>query len=301
MHLIQLLGRVALLVALVAAPAVLSTPAGANEHTEAPPRKPAEVKPAEVKGDQLFRTAIDWVANGKTVIHTVSNFFAELEDVQMSWEDSRHEGHLRLWFQNPDKYRFEMRPQRASKERTTKLLVGNQMWVMTPSGAKAMHKSPQGAGAIRQMRQDRERLSDLSKFLTLAGLLGKDVRFQYRGPRRGSGTFAGEWVQVDRIAPDGSIISFFFAYTRDARGGIARATYPGVVTVTGDPTRGEPIEHFILKDWESGPYYRFPRTISGYAKKAGAPGKPKRFLRASTHDLRINAKMPPTVFAPPKS
>lgn len=253
--------------------------------------------PAEVHGDRFFRQAIAYVANGKDVVHNVTNFFAELEDVRMNWEDSHHEGYLRLWFANPDKYRFEMRSQRKSRDVTTKLLVGNEMWVISPSGSKAMHKSAEGAAAIKQARQDRERLSDLSKFLTLAGLLGNNVKFVYQGPKRGSGTFAGEWLQVDRTAPDGSVIAFFFAYEKDAQGRIKRATHPGVVTVVGDPSKGEPTEHFILSDWREGQFFRFPGKISAYAKKG--PGAPKRFMLAFTRDIRINAKMPPTVFAPP--
>ena len=259
----------------------------------------AEPVPAEVHGDRFFRQAVAYVANGKDVVHNVTNFFAELEDVRMSWEDSRHEGYLRVWFANPDKYRFEIRPQRASKDVTTKLLLGNQMWIMNPSsGVKAMHKSAEGARAIQQARKDRERLSDLSKFLTLAGLMSRNVKFLYRGPKRGSGTFAGEWLQVDRVAPDGSVIAFFFAYQKDAQGRIARATHPGVVTIVGDPTKGEPTEHFILSDWRAGPFFRFPGKISAYAKKG--PGAPKRFMLAFTRDIRINAQMPPTVFSPPK-
>lgn len=264
------------------------------------PTRDAQAAPATpdfVNGDRFFKEAIAYVANGKNVIHNVTNFFAELEDVRMNWDDAKHEGYLRLWFANPDKYRFELRPLRRSKQVTTKLLVGDKMWVINPTGIQAMHKSAEGARAIQQARKDRERLSDLSRFLTLAGLMGPNVRFDFKGRKRGSGTYEGEWLQVNRIAPDGSVIAFFFAYERNAAGGIVRATYPGVVTVAGDPSKGEPTEDYILSGWRDGPFFRYPSTIQAFAKRGKEA--PKRFMLAQTKDLRINAQMPATVFSPP--
>ena len=252
-------------------------------------------------GPVYFDQSVAWVNDGKRGIHVLSDFYADLYNVKFNLGRNNHEGYMRLWLKTPDKYRIEIRPQRPMRQLSTKILSGQQMWVVHPDGrTDRMHGRSEGAAAIQQLQSDRKRLVDLATFLTLKGLKGPQVTFENKGPKTGSGTFAGNWVKIVRKIPDGADVEFHLAYERDPRdptGRAIRCTYPGVVTIKGDPRRGEPTEYYLLKDWKRGPQFRYPARIEAYT--VNAPGqRPRRFLLAFPNDIRINTNLDATLFAP---
>jgi hypothetical protein len=186
---------------------------------------------------------------------------------------------------------------------TTKILSGNQMWIMHPTGAvERMHGRPDGAQAVAQLQKDRKRLADLARFLTLEGLKGPGVQFVNEGPRSGSGTFAGEWMKVRRKLRGAADMVFHLAYQRDPRDPSGRSvlcTYPGVVTVEGDPRRNEPTEYYLLKNWKRGPQFNYPARIEAFSQ-ARPGGRMTRFLLAFVDDIRINTGLQDGLFAPPR-
>ncbi len=275
---------------LVAAPRDVEARGGAA----APQRQPDFVN-----GARFFDQAVQYVTAGQPVIHQVRNFYADLADVQVLIEGNQQEGFLRLWFDQNDQYRFEIRPERTLAQTTTKILNGERMWVISPDlKVSAMHGTADGPGAIAQLKRDRQRLADLAAFLTLNSLRGEGVRFDYEGPTVGGGPFAGDWLKVIRVVGQSAQLVFFFAYEKDRDGRPLRATWPGVVTVVGDPARKEPTEYFHLRQWKDGPYFRYPTRIEAYNQET--PGAPlKRFLLAWPQDIRINAMIAPALFQPP--
>jgi len=267
-------------------------------------------QPDPRKGPVYFDQSVNWVNDGKQGIHTLTDFYADLADVKYDVGNNHHEGYMRLWLKKPDMYRLEMRPGRAMQRLTTKILSGEQMWVIhpptrqTPRGRiERMHGRSEGAAAIRQLQADRLRLLDLATFLTLKGLKGPSVRFINMGPTVGSGTFKGNWLKVRRLIPNGAEVIFHLAYERDPgdpTGRAVRATYPGVVTVKGDPRRNEPTEFYLLQNWKRGPQFAYPTRIQAYSQER--PGaKMSRFLLAFPNDIRINTNLPDSTFAPPRS
>lgn len=276
----------------------------------APGPEPAQARGAEeqavrdpVRGRAYFDQAVAWVNDGKGGIHTLTDFYADLADVKFSIEGGKHEGYMRLWLKAPGKYRLELRPERPLARLTTKIISGPQMWVLHPdSSVEALHGRPGGANAIQQMTADRKRLEELARFLTLEGLKGPGVDFYYEGPRVGSGTFEGNWIKVLRRIPNGADLTFHLAYERDPRDPSGRqilCTYPGVVTVVGDPKTNEPTEYYVLKDWRRGPQFRYPGRIEAYTQPR--PGvDPVRFLLAFPNDIRINTQLGDELFAPPR-
>lgn len=261
--------------------------------------------PDFANGGRFFDQAVQFVSAGQPVVHQVRNFYADLADTQVQIEGNQQEGFLRLWFDQQDRYRFEIRPERALAQTTTKILNGEKMWVISPDAqVSAVHGTADGTRAIAQLKQDRERLADLAAFLTLQSLKGDDVRFDYEGVTQGGGAFAGDWLKVNRVVGQEAQIVFFFAYEKDAAGRPVKATWPGVVTVVGDAAKKEPTEYYLLRDWKAGPYFRYPARIEAFSQEV--PGAPlKRFLMAFPQDIRINANIPPALFeapqvAPPK-
>ena len=292
------LGAVALLTAGLAL-----GPRAADARGGAAAPQPASPQAAQ-RGAVYFDQSVAWVNDGKRGIHTLTDFYADLADVKFNLGKNNHEGYMRLWLKSPDKYRIEIRPQRPLQQLTTKILSGQQMWVLHPDGrVDRMHGRSEGAAAIQQLQSDRKRLLDLATFLTLNGLKGPSVRFEEKGTTVGSGTFAGNWLKIVRTIPDGADVEFHLAYEQDPRdpsGRAIRATFPGVVTIKGDPRRNEPTEYYLLKNWKRGPQFRYPARIEAYSQDA--PGTPmRRFLLAFPNDIRINTKLDPTLFAPPRA
>jgi hypothetical protein len=263
---------------------------------------PAPQQPDPARGPIYFDQSVSWVNDGKQGIHALTDFYADLADVKFNLGTNNHEGYMRLWLKTPDKYRIEVRPQRPMRQLTTKILSGQQMWVLHPDGrTDRMHGRSEGAAAIQQLQSDRKRLLDLATFLTLNGLKGPSVRFLYEGTTVGSGTFAGNWIKIRRVIPDGAEVEFHLGYERDPRdptGRTVRTTFPGVVTIKGDPRRNEPTEYYLLKDWKRGPQFRYPARIEAFSQDK--PGGPmRRFLLAFPNDIRINTNLDASLFAPP--
>ena len=267
---------------------------------DGPPAPPAGAGPAQspavVRGTRFFDQAINWINAGRPGIGKVNSFFANLESVKFDVRDSHQEGYLRIWFGAPDKFRQEWRQRRelsAATPRTTKILNGNRMWIMqaTQNGVsvKRMHGTPGGARAIPQLKDDRKRLYDLAKFLTLRGLKGAGTSFEDMGPVTPKGPFAGNWWKVKRTLRGGAQMMFYFAYQADAQGKAQSVSYPGVVVVMGDARNREPTEAYVLKNWKNGPQFRFPGQIEAYMLENWKTGAQwKRFLLAYPKDILMN-------------
>jgi hypothetical protein len=265
-----------------------------------------------VRGRAYFDQAVAWVNDGKGGIHTLTDFYADLADVQFNVQGNHHEGYMRLWLKSPGKYRLELRPGAPKQRITTKILnsstapdgrTRDQMWILHPDNrVEALHGRAAGANAIAQMQRDRRRLEELARFLTLEGLKGPGVQFFYEGPRKGSGTFEGNWLKILRRIPNGADLTFHLAYERDPRDPSGRAvicTYPGVVTVVGDPRSNEPTEYYVLKDWKRGPQFRYPGRIEAYTQDQVGQ-RPRRFLLAFPRDIRINTGLGDDLFVAPR-
>lgn len=264
--------------------------------------QPAKVDPSH--GPIYFDQAIRFVADGKQGIHNLTDFFADLHDVRFAVGANRHDGHMRLWLKTPDKYRFEIRqkknPLAGGQRITTKILDGGQMWIQHPDGrTQRMHGAGGSAqAAITQMQEDRRRLLDLARFLTLDGLKGPGVEFINEGFTTGSGTFAGTWVRIRRKIQGGADVVFYLHHIPDPRDPRRRrATYPGIVKVEGDPRTNEPTEYYLLKNWRRGPQFRYPGEIQAFSQ--ARPNTPMNlFLQAYPADVRINTGLQSSLFAP---
>lgn len=264
-----------------------------------PPAQPVDVNLQY--GEAYFNQAIYFVARGQRGIPEVRDFYVKL-NATLELDATRHQGPMRLWFQAPANYRQELTVDRAT---TTKILAGNDAWAMTSDGrVQALNLSREGIQSIKQLQEDRDRLTDLTQFLTLQALKGPGVRFRFDGFRSGSGTYEGEWIRVVREAPGKPNITFWLAYTRDAEGR-ATATWPGIIRVDGDPQAGYPTEDYILRNWDDpqseARTFRYPRNIEAYSILRGPSGQmqPTRFLAAIVEDIKINASIDPARFRPP--
>ncbi len=260
----------------------------------APPETQADPNDPNLRlGAMYFDQAIAYINDGKKGINKVARFFCDLEDVQIDDVDpqkreTHQEGYLRLWFEQPDKFRQEWRQTRELKSTTTKVLNGNQLWVIQPNGTrKRIHGTSGGAAAVAQLQNDRKKLADLSTFLTLEGLKGPGVTFRYEGVTEGSGRFEGDWLKVRRQLDGKGDMLFYIAYETDAKGVVLRATWPGSVTIPGSKAKGERTEWYILKRWKKGAQFRFPGEVEAWGQHEGQP-KPTRFLYAWPRDIRIN-------------
>jgi hypothetical protein len=262
--------------------------------------------PAFDEGARLFDEAIRWIAKGQEGVPEVNDFYAHTA-LRLDLPESRIDGDMKIWFQRPDLYRQELAP--AGQAATKKILAGELAWVIDASGtARARHGRPDGEADIEQMKEDRDRYSDLTRFLTLKGLKGPGIAFEWLGPSEGKGAYAGSWQKVARHAPGRGRIIFYFAYTKDGSG-VAHATFPGVVRVEGDPVQGFPTEDYILKEWDPpapAPMpgqpappprtIRYPTKIEGISIEPAKP--PARFLFLVVRDLKVNAGIDPARFRP---
>lgn len=263
------------------------------------PAEPARQQPDFESGARFFDQAIQYVSGGRPPFERVDNFFADLSDVQIRIEGNQQEGFVRMWFRDPHDYRFEIRPQRALASTTTKILSGEKLWIVDESGqTRALHGTADGPRAIAQQKKDRDRLRDLARFLTLSGLKGPNISFDYETLTDGSGPFAGRWIKVNRVVGNQATMVFFFAFEADPQGRPLRATYPGVVTVVGDAAKDEHSEFYVLRKWKDGPRFRYPTQIEAYTMER--PDDPlRRFLLAFPNDIRINAEVQDALFVEP--
>lgn len=295
--------------------------AGGDLHTAvarggavAPPAGPEPDTKARM-GSLYFNQSAAWVGEGTSSSATSSSatsgsaaltdFYADLHDVQFKKGKSSHEVHMRIWLKTPDKYRVEVRRNRAAKDVTTKILSGSHMWIVNPEGLTTrVHGSAEGAATVAQLQRDRKQLMGLANFLTLKGLRGPKVRFVYEGTAVETGLLQGKWLKVRRISPHDPEMVFHFAYERDPHTKALRATYPGVVTIGGDRSskgRGgsrEPTELYLLQKWKRGSQFRFPGLIQAYSREKPRD-RMQRFLVAFPSEIRVNTNLRLSLFAPP--
>jgi hypothetical protein len=272
---------------------------------DAPPPGPAPrpVDDSLTLGARYFDHAIAWVARGGSLGRAV-NVYVHAE-VKWDMEDNRTEGEQSVWFVMPDKMRSEITLRRQT---TTKLLSGSKAWVVSPSGkVSRIHATPEAETTLKQMKEDLLRLQDLAAFVTLEGLKGPGVVFQYQGATEGRGVFEGRWLKVARRSPDGRKMTFWLGYEAGPDGTV-RATYPGVVEVEGDAAQRLWTEDWILSDWDSASAtrrpYRYPARIQAWRRNADPGAKaeePHRFLLAAVDDIQVNTDIPASKFEPPET
>ncbi len=294
--------RAALLGLAIGASAFLFGPAPAPAEARgggaAPPpnRGAPAADPNQVMGAQLFDQCIRWVARNSPVSRT-QDFYIHVT-AELDLDTTRHRGPMRIWWKAPDKYRQELT---SASRMTTKILNGNQAWIVHPNGrVDRMHTRPDAAAQLAQLKDDRARMGDLAQFITLSSLKGRGVVFTFGGEKEGSGAFAGKWLKITRTAPGVNRMHFWLAYTRDPQGRYV-ATYPGIIRVDGDPRQRLPTEDFVLRGWVDSPAsqpraFRYPRTIEAYSREPGRPAV--RFLRATVNDIKINVQIPDARFRP---
>ena len=253
------------------------------------------------QGAKYFDDAIRYVAQGRQGIPQVRDFYAKL-DADLKLDNAQHQGQMRVWFQQPNNYRQELTTNNAT---TTKILNGGAGWIRTPNGVvRNLMKSAEGRRTMTQLKDDRQRLKDLTQFLTLQTLKGPGVKFRFDGVREGTGTYAGQWLKVVRLAPGKTNITFWLAYAGDPRTGQATATYPGIVRVDGDAAGRFPTEDYILKNWsgtDANRAFRYPRQIEAYSLLKNRQGQtvPARFLWAKVAVFKMNAGIDPSRFQQP--
>ena len=156
------------------------------------------------------------------------------------------------------------------------------------------------------MKEDLVRIQDLTQFVTLEGLKGPGVQFEYVGSFEGSGVYAGVWLKVSRRSPDGRKITFWLAREKGADGH-EHATWPGIVRIEGDAAQRLWTEDWVLKEWDSQRAkpraFRYPSKIQAWRSNPDpAQAKsdpPRRFLAAVIDDIQVNSGIPVTQFAPP--
>lgn len=281
--------------------------AAARGGAVAPPAV-SKAEEAARRGALYFDQSAAWVGNGQQGIGVLRTFYADLLDVQFKRGKSSNEARMRIWLQTPDKYRVEMRRSNNAREVTTKILDGSRMWITAPDGQTSrIHGRPDGAAAVEQLQRDRKLLMGLANFLTLKGLKGPGVRFMHEGTTVETGLLKGSWLKVRRISPEGGEMIFRFGYERDPRTQALRVTRPGIVTIPGEASRKRATEHYLLEDWKRGPEFRYPGRIRAFrqplpqaAVQDGPKPRMKRFLVAFPRVIRVNTKLNPALFAPPK-
>jgi hypothetical protein len=267
------------------------------------PSDPAAAQ-RDAQGSAFFDEAIRYVARGGA-LGQARDLYAHLE-ATWTLPDKHHEGVEVVWFQAPDRMRNELT---VLTRTTVKILSGDRAWAILANGStQRLHATPGAEGDLAQLKEDMLRIRDLTDFVTLEGLKGPGVRFEYVGTVQGSGAYAGDWLKVFRHSPDGRKITFWIAHEKDAAG-VEHATWPGVVRVEGDPATGLYTEDWILSAWDSPSAkrrpFRYPFKIEAYRFPAdpekAKTERPQRFLRAFVDDIQVNAGVDPARFEPPQS
>jgi hypothetical protein len=249
---------------------------------------------------RLFDEAVQWVARGQAGIQKVRDFYVSL-DAYFALEGTKSEGPMRLWLQTPDQYRQEMTIANAVQ---TQILNKDRLWKTGQDRRFIdMNRTADADAALKQAREDLERLVDITDFLTLQGLKGPGVTFESEGEKSPSGIFVHptgkSWWKIVRKAPGRPDISFWLDFTKDAAG-VAHATFPGIVRVAGDLQAGIADEEYILRDWDDKPTdpkraFRYPRTIRALQARGA---QRTEFLRAVVTDIKINEGIDPSRFLP---
>jgi hypothetical protein len=299
------LSRVFPALVLPALAAFAGSAAGDPPPTPAAPATPASgpavpLEDSLQRGARHFDQAIAWVARGGA-LGRMRDFYAALD---AKWDLEEHnEGTQRVWFATPGRMRLE---NQFVARNQVKVLDGEKAWTWDAGGegrVTRLHGTPDAEHDLKQLKEDFQRLQDLTDFLTLEGLKGEGVLFEFQGAVKGSNVYQGEWLKVARRSPDGRKITFWLAHEAGPDGQ-PRATWPGVVRVEGDVAQGLFSEDWILKDWEMPTAkpraFRYPMKVQGWrfpADKGSASGT--KFLAAVLTDVQINQGVDAAKFAPP--
>ena len=287
----------------------LALPAGlaAGDPPAGPPASPPPVGAPAVpledslqRGARHFDQAIAWVSRGGSLGRT-RDFYAALDS---KWDLENHnEGSQKVWFQTPGRMRLENRFLAGSE---VKVLDGEKAWTWDAGDerrVRRLHGTPDAEADLKQLKEDFQRLQDLTDFVTLEGLKGPGVVFEFQGQVHGSKVYEGDWLKIARRSPDGRKITFWLAYEAGP-GGQPRATWPGVVRVEGDAAAGLQTEDWILRNWDApSPTprpFRWPTNVQAWrfaANESSANGS--KFLTAVLNDVQINQGVDGTRFAPP--
>ncbi len=268
-----------------------------------PPAAPAPAAGSSFAlGAQYFDQAVTYVARGGS-IGRATDLYVHL-DAKWDLDEKHDEGEQAVWFLAPDKMRSELT---AAARTTTKILAGERAWVVLANGTThRIHGTPGAEKDLKQMKEDLLRVRDLTDFVTLEGLKGPGVSFEFLGAVTGTKAYAGNWLKVLRRSPDDRRITFWLAHETDAAGQL-KATWPGVVRVEGDAQAGLHTEDWILKDWDSASSkprpFRYPFKIEAWQinpdPEAAKADPPKRFLTAFVDDIQLNAGIDSSRFQPP--
>jgi hypothetical protein len=283
-------------------PAAPTGPAPAPCPAPAPPPGAGATPASEatVLGARYFDQSIAWVAKGGALGRARDVYVDALAVLDVPGQH-HFEGRQLLWFLAPDKMRVERLEGGAI---TSKILDGDRAWAVLAGGAVSrLHGSPDGAEDLKQLKEDLGRVQDLAAFLTLEGLKGENVVFEFQGAVEGTGgATAGKWLKVARRAPDGRKMTFWFAYENDPQGA-PHATWPGVCRVDGDVQAELWTEEWVLKGWDAPDAkprpYRYPMKIQGWRYPGEDRAKAQKFAVFNLDDIQINAGIDPARFAAP--
>lgn len=273
---------------------LLALMACGRAHAGDPPAAPAQTETETQKeGRRLFAEAVAWVTGGREDRGTVRSMHVAVEDLDMD----RHQGHLKVWYQEPDRFRIET-SQVLGRPPGIKLLAGDRMWNSPDPGFRGTRRwismrrmGPEGLAALGQLKEDRDRFVRLTRFVSLGGFMGKGVVFESLGPAAfAQGHLKGRWVKVRRRAPGGERLSFLLATERGPDGGL-RATWPGAVLTAAAKDR--PADHVVLKHWTRGGH---PRRVERW--QADARGVFRAVMSGHLAAVQVNAPIPPEHFEP---
>jgi hypothetical protein len=236
--------------------------------------EPAPPTPAQREGARLFREAVAWVSKGRAHTGALRTVFADLEDVMVEHDGHRRTGDLRVWYQAPDKMRWQQR-RGVGFSTIIKVRDGGALWIYDRDPAtrreqwRRIHGSSGAGPALEQAERDMGLVVDLARFLSLTGLAGDGVTFESKGLSQfpEGHHLAGRWWKVQRRAPDGERLALLLAFERGADGTV-HATHPGAILVP-PASAGDPIEHYVLGRWVRGPDGARPRRVRRWTKKPG--------------------------------
>ncbi len=261
---------------------------------DAPKPAPAAPTKAEREGRRLFDQSVAWVHAGRPAPTAVRDVFVDLMDLSMG----RHDGNLRVWYQAPDKLRWALRKE-AGGPSSIKVLDGDRMWVSPAERDPARRQwkgfgrlGPEAGRMLAQLREDRDRIARLTRFLSIKSLDGKGVRFEYEGEQtwpRGH-HLAGRWLKLKRHAPDGERMALLLAR---AAGKTLAAAHPFAIL---QPAAGErPAQHLVLKRWKRSKDGTWPQRI---ARWQHAPKGFEETMYGFVVRLRVNRGLPAARFRP---
>jgi hypothetical protein len=249
-----------------------------------------EDDPRFVWGRKFFEQAIRYVSRDRLFRPRIADFEVRL-DAKLEVEGAAHEGQMRFWYSGAGGFRWDTKGREGT---TSMVLNGEKGWLQAADGrTKTLGTSREDREWMRGVRAQRAWVGELADVIALQPLRGGGARFRFDGYKRGSGTYAGEWAKVTRLAPGQRDMLFWFAYERGS-GNEVTVTWPGIVRIEGNPQY--PTEDYILREWDSEHLpertrFRYPRRIEAYAimKDDQERPAPRRFFFAIVEDIRFNA------------